>query len=486
MKDSVENQKELCDELLPPSKDNKNESDQHNVDEYFDQNYVDSEFDLEMVLQKYSNTATLLKIYRMQNNDKLGYRKLEESERKLVVKQIIEHFIEKKILLTRKDFPRIFEKILYIFPEEIMFIYYIPPLRKKSSKNSSVKYDREFEQNKEEQQEQLKIKNQNNNPRGCLFNKWKTESCKVRKKLAAAGLDNSHYYRNGVTCKTTSKEGAHFTTENINESKIWLQINFEPWEEIKIKWKETCSLRKQEINDLDFNNIIKNWPRYTKKNGFELIDIDFTHSFPEETNKFKTSWITSTDQLINIAFNKAVKRGEKDANRFSITGITDDDEFNLKCCVALKALFYLSGNKNRRNNQQFEKLLLKLDKNELIQEKIQVLSELTKINKQDYMSPIILFYVDECNMPYKFFVCTNNLVYEFGNFVMALDCLFKCFFVFDLKYPKECLNVMTFIQQFYYNIFLKDDVTAVAITTLMFDVDSARAKECQQKMLEQK
>lgn len=33
-------------------------------------------------------------------------------------------------------------------------------------------------------------------------------------------------------------------------------------------------LRKTEMNnEADFNEIIKNWPRYAQKRGFELIDF---------------------------------------------------------------------------------------------------------------------------------------------------------------------------------------------------------------------
>lgn len=86
-------------------------------------------------------------------------------------------------------------------------------------------------------------------------------------------------------------------------------------------------------------------------------------------------------------------------------------------------------------------------------------------------------------LPYKFYTCVNEVKYEFENLTSALDTLIKIFFVFDLKYPVECGNVLVFLQQFFFDIFLLSDLKSVNILSLMLKIDATRAKICNEKLL---
>lgn len=57
-----------------------------------------------------------------------------------------------------------------------------------------------------------------------------------------------------------------------------------------------------------------------------------------------------------------------------------------------------------------------------------------------------------------FYVYYRPVMYKFQSFLKALDCLFKIYQVFHLAYPKENELTMTFIQQYFYEIYLKNDV----------------------------
>lgn len=52
---------------------------------------------------------------------------------------------------------------------------------------------------------------------------------------------------------------------------------------------------------------------------------------------------------------------------------------------------------------------------------------------------------------------------KFVSFVKALDVCFKMYFVFDMEFPKECINVWHFIGLYFYQMTLKDVQPAAAL-----------------------
>lgn len=94
-----------------------------------------------------------------------------------------------------------------------------------------------------------------------------------------------------------------------------------------------------------------------------------------------------------------------------------------------------------------------------------------------------MYFEDEDQIPYKFFVCINFLIYEHDNFITALNALFISYFTFDFSYPPECLNIFTFLQHFYYQIFLERDVNSVNILSLIADLDADIASLCEEKQI---
>lgn len=209
--------------------------------------------------------------------------------------------------------------------------------------------------------------------------------------------------------------------------------------------------------------------------------LTISNDFKFESGELK-QWLKDNfaDKIIDLAYEKAVVSRDKDAiTRYKKRSEKVDDENNYLGCLALSAIFYMCPSKNKSSGQSLEKMFLKVPRGTMINQEIQKISEKVK-GKQKEMNPFIIYYENENGIAFKFFVCINHLIYEMTNFISALDILFKSYFVFFLKYPPECVNVLTFLQHFFYKIFLDSDIASTTILGLMCDIDIERGRECQQ------
>lgn len=278
--------------------------------------------------------------------------------------------------------------------------------------------------------------------------------------------------------------------EPINEEheslKDWLKINFEPWGTIKTHWITTCALRKLDLIYVKntFNDILELWPRYSKQLGYELVDIDFSHLYPKSVNNLKILWPTYVNTIIQLAYDDA--NSNKDKNgiaKFELKDKMLDDENNYLGYLALHAIFYLLPKSNKVSKQNINEMFRKAPKGTLIYDEVRRISTEAAKNKKKELNPFIIYFENDQKVPYKFFVCINSLVYEIGNFMTALDTLFKVYFVFNLNYPKECTLLLTFIQHFFFQIFLPNDIESSSLNGLMCDIDIDRAIECGSMMV---
>lgn len=264
--------------------------------------------------------------------------------------------------------------------------------------------------------------------------------------------------------------------ENIRE---WLEENFEPWETIKYYWEKTCSLRRAHILSLNFDEMLKKWPRYKKQIGYELVDIDFANLYPDANSRFRHFWPKYNSKILELALELAKSRRDKDAIfKFSANSSLEDEENNFAGSLALYAIFYMLPQSNRKSKQNFQKLFRKAEKGVKINDEIRKIAEKEAKNNKS-MNPFIIYFENDDGNIYKFFVCINLLIYETCNITTALDVLMKAYFVFDLQYPQETVNVLTFIQHFFFQIYLDTDISSSFIMSLIVDVDRDRAQECE-------
>lgn len=282
--------------------------------------------------------------------------------------------------------------------------------------------------------------------------------------------------------KTADAYDGNWSKETL-DMKAFLHDNFEPWSTIKESWARTCEIRMAEIRINDFDTVLANWPRLKKQMGYELVDIDFSHLHSGAASKLKSLWPKYVRRIVNLAYQEAKRKKDKSSiDKFKIKDNNEDEEQNLVGLLGLQAIFYLCPNKNKVTKQSFNVLFRKTENRALINEEVQKISE-ERAAKKMSLNPFVLYFEDEKSMPCKFFVCINHLVYEVGMFITALDTLVKSFFVFDLAYPEEGVNTLTFIQHFFLQIYLSTDIESNMINSLMCDIDLERSLECETLML---
>lgn len=84
---------------------------------------------------------------------------------------------------------------------------------------------------------------------------------------------------------------------------------------------------------------------------------------------------------------------------------------------------------------------------------------LDKKSRNNPIQPFLVVIFDDDNTtPNQFLVCCDQIKYNFLSIIPALDCCFKIFHVFNLRYPLESIAVWQFIQQFVFEIYTKHDV----------------------------
>lgn len=82
-------------------------------------------------------------------------------------------------------------------------------------------------------------------------------------------------------------------------------------------------------------------------------------------------------------------------------------------------------------------------------------------------------------LPYRFYLSVFDIIYQFESFTSAFDYLLKSFFVFDVAYPKVVEQFYIFIQQFIYNIYLKQDRKYQTVLDLIYELDQNRLPSMQ-------
>lgn len=372
--------------------------------------------------------------------------------------------IKKNLILQTKDFSNIFEHIKSIFKMEQKSSYYIP---------SNSFYSVDPATNK-------KFKKQIS-PTGKLYNAWKHHIELARKDAYADNADVYYRRKKNIENKVSAVE----PQEEQLELKKWLTVNFEPWSAIISNWKKTTSLRALHLRDKskDFDWVIQEWPRYrSRMGGYDLIDIDFDHFYPEK-DTMKELWPKCREIIIELANKKARQPPKNKAmiERLALQSEKDDDGKNFEGILAIHSLFYLLPNKNSSTKKSLEKILVQAEPGAKVQDIVDEISKKDVANKN--FNPTIIYYNNDDHIPYKFYVVVNDVMYETQNIVTAVDIFFKIYFVFNLQYPDECKNLLVFIQGFFYNIYLEGDFRSSKLLDLMTDIDYERGTQFSERVL---
>lgn len=84
-----------------------------------------------------------------------------------------------------------------------------------------------------------------------------------------------------------------------------------------------------------------------------------------------------------------------------------------------------------------------------------------EIKKGDLHPFLLVACMD--NKPYAFYLSIFDCIHQFEGFLASLDYLLKSFFVFNIEYPVDGYNVLLFIQQFIYSVYIPEDQKYAAV-----------------------
>lgn len=139
--------------------------------------YEDDLFDIEGILTNLVDSSNVLTDYKSDLQKCNVHRPLTRSERKTVCNTLVDFAVKQKMLLPRGDFPRIVDKIQFIFKKEPAFLYYAQP-------NKKTKHDSKD-----------KKKSRNNGPKGQLYTSYRFRINRQRKILIKNKQSTAAYYR---------------------------------------------------------------------------------------------------------------------------------------------------------------------------------------------------------------------------------------------------------------------------------------------------
>lgn len=419
-----------------------------------------AQFDLRDILNSYSCTKRILRNYERNVVDyKIVHRQLSDVERKHICKTLVFWAIDADIMFRKNDYPYIFNSIKMVFQEELYSLYYTPsssyvkvhPITKKLYRKQSC-------------------------PMGTLYNCWKYRIRLTREEEKALDNDVSRYYVNKKSEEKEKIDAPEFEA-TIVELKKWLSYSFDPWSLVVENWRKTLSLRAVELNAKTYNDVIAEWPQYKRKTAYELLDIDFNYLFPEK-DTFKHLWSTYRRSIIDLALTQ--KKNKDLQHKVELADISRDEEKNMEGVIALHALFALLPNKMSNAKKNLNKIIRKANAGSKLNE---IVMECSREATDNNFGPVIIYYENEDFLPYKFFICLNETVYETSNIVSAIDLLFKIVLVFDLGYCEECKVLCTFIQHFFFNIYMQKDFRGTSLIKWMAKLDITIGKEFEQRIL---
>ncbi len=93
-----------------------------------------------------------------------------------------------------------------------------------------------------------------------------------------------------------------------------------------------------------------------------------------------------------------------------------------------------------------------------------------KKRNNEKIQPTVIVIMED-REPKEFYVYFDDIKYKMFTLIAAIDCCFKCFHVFDLKYPLECINIWQFIQNYYFKLTHEEDDVIIVNSQLIKSLD---------------
>lgn len=390
------------------------ESDKENIIELFD---------LRSVLSKYNEGKAILKLMD------LDVKELPEPQRQILVYKIIDYFIQSNQKISVSLAKTISDQILCLFPDEFREYYFAPQTNK--------------------------------SPKGKLLAKYYNQM----RKLKSIGLIEALLIRKRK-CETSKPDLEPEENAFNTKEKLKFMQEYERWDEIKILWKSCGNFRRNFLLDDESENItiiLTEWPLYKHPMG-SLIDLDFENIYPQATNIY-TKWGLFLNVALELFKSKMNDKHCKYVlEKLGNGSVTEEGKH-------VSILFLLHGaivpTSKRTVKVGTQKAMLKYTISDSLDSFMVTGRNINEVegkllDKKSRNNPIqpflVVIFDDDITTPKQFLVCCDQIKYNFLSIIPALDCCFKIFHVFNLRYPLESMAVWQFIQQFVFEIYTKHDM----------------------------
>lgn len=397
---------------------------------------------LDAILKKTTRGLALLNLYERKQF-------LSDDDQKILINEIIDNFNSRNKYLSVKEIDKYAEEICILFPSE-----------------SKETYCRKV----------------GNVARGKLANRVRN----LKHNLVKKGLIE-HKKRKVRVEKSLNEpittDSIQLPDENEINIKAWLKYNQEDvyWDEIKIKWKDTFTIRRNDCINKPFRDVIEDWPLYKHSKGFLLVEADFNNLFKDCTSLFAI-WETF-QHLAAPIFQRNIK------DRKALQLLQDINSFEQKDYrdyIITKLLHYVL--KPTAKIRKPDKKIWKVSITDSISSQILCLNNISDLQRKVSeirdiytkaglkVQPFIIVVEFSCKL-HEFYVWTESIIHKFDSFLKALDFCSKVFHVFNFCYTKQSEIVWNFIQKYFYNIYNSQfDISDPAITNLIVELNSLKDK----------
>ncbi|XP_055905995.1 uncharacterized protein LOC129941396 [Eupeodes corollae] len=224
-------------------------------------------------------------------------------------------------------------------------------------------------------------------------------------------------------------------------------------EEFDSLWASCSQFRLNDIfNSTKQTEIFEKWPFYKKPNGYRLIDKDFQTLYPTSTSilsLWQDHWKTLKNFLMENIKDKKVTESLKDLGDTNF----GEDDFVLEILKSIHFYLFPTAAVSRKSNTGAKSRSKFTIKDSLMAfifegETTQVLEDHITFLKSrgETIQPLILA-LREKN---EYFILLDDYKLKTTNVLRAVDICFKCFFLFNLKYPPACENFWDFIELYFY------------------------------------
>ncbi|KAG5685096.1 hypothetical protein PVAND_014297 [Polypedilum vanderplanki] len=319
-----------------------------------------------------------------------------KNERKELMKHIIAYFYRKKITLRKDQIKKLADCIEKDFPHEKSSSYFNP-----------------------------------DTGNGKLYHKFHNElkSMKREKLMPSSSLKRKRIEEKEVANSNLFSESELKSDKFVQQSAANLDFVL-----LKQHWIISSKVRNYHFrNEKNKASLFDNYKTLLRPDGHILISLDFGVLYPDHLD-FINEW-----KLNFIKFEKILRRDGKDDisyDKFSQNQRVAFLMYALHCYLYSPGMKFVNGSRIRPTRQDtFEFFLLLCTTENAMEEEHQIWLNKIKSRNLTQQAIIIGYGTSFENIQDKFCVCIENTKYIFNSLILAIECLLKVYYVFDIEFP---------------------------------------------------